>query len=109
MKAPSAAPMMVVISNGSACSTTWMFPPWAMNTPKTHPSASSQPMMTNMSVLGYEPLPGLIGPAGNGLECAGCAFLAVVVTEVDLPPIKKRVRAGPVLKAHECARRRQQE
>ena len=47
-KAPIAAPMMVAISNGSACSTTLMFPPWAMNTPNTHPSATSQPMMTNM-------------------------------------------------------------
>jgi hypothetical protein len=45
-----------------------MFPPWAMNTPKTHPSASSQPMMTNMGVLGSEPLPGLIGPAAMVLS-----------------------------------------
>ena len=47
-KAPSAAPPMVTISNGSAFSTTAMLPPWTMNTPKTQTSATTQPMMTNM-------------------------------------------------------------
>ena len=78
MKAPIAAPMIVIISNGNACSTTPMLPPWAMNTPKMQPSATTQPMMTNMVSAARPPAGADASPQGAANEVSvgvSCLFL----------------------------------
>jgi hypothetical protein len=76
-KAPSVAPPIMAISQGSALRMGPMLPPCAMNTPKTQPSTMTQPMMTNMSGVlrrgclrgqGVRKLAGVIGAAAVRLS-----------------------------------------